>query len=64
MKDCMWLVFSLSEDGVKVKRILVNHQIHNTQTIIETVQARLQDLTTVAAEFYGISSWQHWQKES
>ena len=34
---------------------LINHTIHKTQTIIETVQARLQDFTNVAAQFYRTS---------
>ena len=38
-------VFHLSEEGEKFKRILANHQIHETQTVIDTVQARLQELT-------------------
>ena len=33
----------------------VNHQIHKTQTMIETLQARLQDLANVAAKHKGIS---------
>ena len=45
----MSAVFCLSEEGEKFKKILVNHQIQKTQTIIETVQASLQDLTNVAA---------------
>ena len=53
--DSMWAVFCLSEEDKKFKRILVNHRIHKTQTTIETAQARLQDLTDVAAELNGIS---------
>ena len=30
----------------------MNHQIHKTQTTIETVEARLRDLTNVAAELW------------
>ena len=45
MNDCMWAVFYLSEEGENFKRFLGNHQSHKSQTIIETVQARLQDLT-------------------
>ena len=52
------------EEGGKVKRSLVNHQTHKTQTIIETVQTRLQELTKVATEFFGISSWQARQTQS
>ena len=55
MNDCMWAVFYLSEEGDTRERILVNHQIHRTQTIIETAHARPQDLTNVAAEFSAIS---------
>ena len=63
--DCMWSVFCASEESEKFQgKILVDHQIHKTHTIIETVQARLQDLTNVATEIDGISSWQHWQTES
>ena len=57
--NCLWAVLCLSEEDEKFKRIPVNHQIHKTKTIIETVQARLQDLTNVAAEFHGISLWQN-----
>ena len=39
-------------------------KIHKTQTIIETMRSRIQDLTNVAAEIYGISLWQNWQAES
>ena len=42
----------------------MGHQIHKTQTIIVTLQARLEDLTDVAAEIYGISLLQNWQTES
>ena len=64
MNDCMWVVFCLSDDGEKFKRRLVKLQIQKTQMIIETVQARLQDFTNVAAEFYGVSFWQHCETES
>ena len=56
MNYCMWAVFYPSEEDEKIKKILVNHQIRKTQTIIETVQAKYRDLTNVAAEFYAISS--------
>ena len=49
MNGCMWVVFCLGEEGESFKRDLVNHQIHKTQTIIETVRARHQDPTNVAA---------------
>ena len=63
MNDCVWAVFCLSEEIEKFKGILVDHKNHKTQTVIENVQARLQDLTNVAAEFNGISVWQNWQTE-
>ena len=53
MNDCMWAFFHLSAEGDTFKKMLVNHQLHKTQTILETVQARLQDLTNVAADIYG-----------
>ena len=40
---------------VKCSKMLVNHQIHKTQTTVEIVQTRLQDLTNFEAEFDGIS---------
>ena len=52
MDDCMWDVLPLSEEGGKSRECLVNHQIHETQTRIEAVQAKRQDLTHVAAEFF------------
>ena len=57
MNDCMWTVFHTGEEDGTSKRILVNQQIHKTQSINEAVQARLQDFTNVAPEFYGISLW-------
>ena len=53
VNDGMWDVLCLSEEGEIFKRFLVNHQIHKKQTITETVQASLQYLTNVAAEFHG-----------
>ena len=44
--------------------MLVNHQVRKTQTMIETVQARLEDLSNVAAEFDGFSLRQNWKTES
>ena len=64
MNDSEWAVFYLREEGDRLKIILVNHQIHQTWTIIETVRAGLQDFTNVAAECNGISFWQNWQIES
>ena len=64
MNDCVWAVSCLSEEGKDFKKILVNHQIRKTQTIVEIVQARLQVFTNVAANFYGISLLQNWQTES
>ena len=48
----MWAVIWLSGDVEKFKRTL------------EPAQARLQDLTNVCEEFYGISLWQNWRTES
>ena len=63
--DGLWAVLCLSEEVEKIKIILVDHQILTTyKHMIETVQARLQDLTNVAAESYEISVWQKWQTES
>ena len=62
MNDCMWAVFCLSEEGETFERVLVNHQIHKTQTIVDTVQARLQDVTNVAAKFCGIRKSIHTTK--
>ena len=51
MNDCMWAIFH----SKKLMRIMVNHQIHNTHTIIGTVQARLEDLKHNASEFNRIT---------
>ena len=40
---------------VKCPKMFVNHQIHKTETTVEIVQTRLQDLTNFEAEFDGIS---------
>ena len=40
----MWAVFYLGEEGEKLRRILMNHQIPKTQTIIEAVRTRLTHL--------------------
>ena len=64
MDCCMWAILYLSEQGETFKIILVNHQNHRSQTVIWTVQARLQDLTNVAAEICEMSSWPKWQTES
>ena len=48
---CMWAVFYLSEEGENVKRIMVTRHSHKTQTIIETVQVRLQNLKNNASLF-------------
>ena len=54
MNGCMWVVFCLSKEE-KNKSVLVNHHIQKTQTITETVEATLPDLTNVAAEFCEIT---------
>ena len=64
MDDNMWAVFCLSEERRKVQDHLVNHQMIKTSTIIETVQARLQDFTYVAADFKWISLRKNWKTES
>ena len=64
MNDCTWAVLNLGEECEKFTSILVNHQIQKIQTIMETLQARRQDITNDAAELYGISLWQDWQTES
>ena len=59
----MWAVFYLNEEGENVKRIVMNHPIPTTQTIIEAVRTRLEQLQNNALEFFGISLWQNWDTE-
>ena len=61
MNGFMWAVFYLSEEGEQIKRIVVDHQIRKTQTIIETVQTRLEGVKNNASEFDGITLWQNWE---
>ena len=60
----MWAVFYLSDESGNFKRSLVNLQVRKTQTITETVQARLPDLTNVAGEFDGSSLWHNLANEN
>ena len=47
----------------KIESIMVKNQIHETQTIVETAQASLQDLKNNASDFSGITLWQNWKTE-
>ena len=38
MNDCMSAVFYLGEEGEKIRRIEMHHQIPKTQTLIEAVR--------------------------
>ena len=42
MNACMWVAFYLGEEGEQFKRIVMNHQIPERQTIIEAVRTRLE----------------------
>ena len=41
---CMWAVLDISQDSEEFRRILKQHEVRKVQTMIETVQAQLNNL--------------------
>ena len=56
MNHCMWAVLHLGKDGDEFGRILKNLEVRKVQTIIETVQAQMDNLIYRDSEVFGSSS--------
>ena len=54
MNQSMWAVPHFSEDDEKSRLILKYLQVHKIQTIIETVQAQLNNLTYRDSQKFGM----------